>query len=340
MTIFFHPKPWLGLFQTDFVSLLEEPKRPSPAALPSDQPEPRSEAGPSTDEPAAPVYTVLSLPSEVLNSIFSRLEPEHLSAAAQVCNKWLSHAYEPRHWRRIARRTWPGDDAASLEHMLYEYKTWRLLATRRPRLRTNAIYVSRHQYAKTSSRAATAEPQAPVFLVTYYRLLRFYTDGTVVALTSPELPHVAYKRVRRWHSSALSSVDRDKPAPSIGTYELDERSLDVRVALPMSQPKFPAMRTGTMYMRFSLAGTVSGAFDRLFLTEHYAIMDHDGGDVVSYGSHELHGKPFRLVPVLGFRDKVYREFPLDDHKDLEQWYEMKRASRAAKRQRAANGAQE
>lgn len=337
--VFFQPKPWLDLFRTDFVSLrlareleLQLPFHSSASLSPSLQDQPSDEEQlPDVDEIPSQTVSILALPSEVLHAIFSRLEPEHLSAAAQVCNKWLSHAYDPHHWRRIARRTWPKDSTASLERMLYEYKTWRKLATQRPRLRTNVIYVTRHQFAKTACRAAASEAQAPVFLVTYHRFLRFYTDGVVVALTTPEPPDLSYKRVRRiWAPSAL---DRDKAPPSIGTYQLDESSLDVRVTLPMSQPKFPAMRTGTIYMRFSLGGTAPGACDRLFLTEHYAIMDQNGGDLVSYNAEAFGGKPFRLVPMLGFRNKVYKEFPCDDDRDLAQWYEMKRASRAARRQR-------
>lgn len=335
--VFFQPKPWLDLFRTDFVSLRlarELELQPCFQTAASNQNQPSDEAQPpDVDEFSRQAVSILALPSEVFQDIFSRLEPEHLSAAAQVCNKWLSHAYEPHHWRRIARRTWPKDSSASLERMLYEYKTWRKLATQRPRLRTNAIYVTRHQFAKTACRGATSEPQAPVFLITYHRFLRFYTDGVVVALTTPEPPDLSYKRVRRiWAPSAL---DRDKAAPSIGTYQLDESSLDVHVTLPMSQPKFPAMRTGTMYMRFSLGGTAPGACDRLFLTEHYAIMDQDGGDLVSYNAEAFGGKPFRLVPMFGFRNKVYKEWPPDDDRDLAQWYEMKRESRAAKRQRGA-----
>lgn len=128
-------------------------------------------------------------------------------------------------------------------------------------------------------------------------------------------------------NAAIQPTERDKAAPSVGTYVLDEKALMVRVTLPMSQPQFPAMRTGTLYMTFSLTGTAPGACNRLFLTEHYAIMDHDGGDLISYNPHEFGGRPFRLIPLHGFRSRVYREFPRDDQRDLTQWAEMKRASR-------------
>lgn len=337
----FQPKPWLDLLKTNFLDLrlnadrlinnpTDHPTRDNKSPRQSDPESPHQSDTESTPE-STPSFDALSLPSEVLRAIFARLEPEHLSAAAQVCQKWLSHAYEPYLWRRIAHRTWPSETSSNLERKLYKYKTWRKLATQRPRLRTNAIYVTRHQFAKTASRVATSEPSAPVFLVTYHRFLRFYTDGTVVALTTPDSPDISYRRVRR--DFTLQPHDRDKAAPSIGTYELDEDALVVRVTLPMTQPKFPAMRTGTMYMTFSLAETVAGACNRLCLTEHYAVMDHDGGDLVSYNPDSYAGRPFRLVPLLGFRQRVFREFPRDDQRDLAQWAEMKRASRVARRQR-------
>lgn len=320
------PKPWLDLFSTDFVQLRQSRERELSLRFGIPLEDTTSDSAPSSDLP--PLFDVLSLPSEVLHAIFARLEPENLSAAAQVCQKWLSYAYDPSLWRRIVLSTWPYESHANLERMLYEYKTWRKLATQRPRLRTNAIYVTRHQFAKTASQAATTEPSAPVFLVAYYRFLRFYTDGVAIALTTPEPPDVSYKRVRR--NAVVQPTERDKAAPSVGTYVLDEKALVVRVTLPMSQPQFPAMRTGTLYMTFSLAGTAPGAFNRLFLTEHYAIMDHDGGDLISYNPNEFGGRPFRLVPLHDFRSRVYREFPRDDQRDLAQWAEMKRASRIAR----------
>lgn len=270
---------------------------------------------------------LLSLPAEVLFTVFSLLEAEQLGALAQVCTGLLSHAYDPRHWRRIALTTWPDDGRSRLEQMLSSYRTWRLLCTLRPRLRTNGIYVVRHQFAKTTSKAACGgEPQAPVFLVTYHRFLRFYTNGTVVSLVTPEMPHLAVRRVRRnWHPS---SGERDKASPIIGRYEFDEPNTRVVVTLPMGNPRFPAMRSGTIYIHMTLSSTKPGAYDRLFVTDHYAIMDHDGGDLVPYRAHGLDATPFRLISIWGFRSAVYREFPRDDDFHLAQWFAMKRAERS------------
>lgn len=331
----FSPKPWFELFTTDFGLLrkhrtiqLEELKTEQETE--SSDEEQDSDCGSETTNPD--VLDVLALPAEVISNICSLLEAEQLSMLAQVCNKFLAHVYNPLHWRRIAIQTWPNESIESLERQLYAYKTWRLLCIHRPRLRTNAIYVTRHQFAKSAGRFAATEPTAPVFLVTYHRFLRFYSDGTVVSLTTPEAPHVSFKRVHR--SWVPTMAERDKSHPNIGTYHLDEESMHVSIELPMIQPKFPNMRGGTMFMRFQLHHTRPGAWDRLVLTDHYAIMDHEGGDLIPYSPDSFGGKPFKMVSIWGFKKHIYEEFPRDDDHDLKQWYEMKQAARASKRNRS------
>lgn len=323
----FEPKPWLELYQKYL------PVTPSEKVLKSASTQHPGQHQGNEEEAVIPSVCVTSLPSEVLTAIFSLLEPEQLSTLAQVCGTFLAYAYDPTHWRRIALRTWPNESVKDLEKQLYKYKTWRKLCIQRPSLRTNAIYVTRHQFTKTASRSAAYEPLAPVFLVTYYRFLRFYADGTVVSLTTPDPPEHAFRRLRRaWKPSVQ---ERDKAYPNVGQYELNEDTMEVSLTLPMRQPRFPNMRGGTMFMRFSLSQTKQGAYDRLFLIDHHAVMDHDGGDLVSYSSELFGGKPFRLIPIWGFKRKVYLEFPRDDHHDLAQWYEMKKQARKAQKRDSA-----
>lgn len=322
---FFQPKPWLDLFETKLPNLLPLSNTLNPV-LTSQEQRHDTEQKESENNGESPFTQLLALPSEVIFTLFSMLEAEQLCALAQASSRLLSHAYDPRHWLRIASKLWPTETRAQLERQLYNYKTWRRICTQRPRLRTNAIYVVRHQFAKMSSVYATEEPTAPIFLVTYFRFLRFYTDGTVVSLTTPELPHVAARRVRRGWRPALG--DKEKVSPSVGTYQFDEHNLQVEVTLPLCHPRFPEMRPGTIYMHLSLSSTKSGAFDRLFLTEHHAIMDQNGGDLVPYRADVYGGKPFRLVPIWGFRNSVYREFPRDDEKNLAQRFEVKKDTRS------------
>ncbi|KAI0565635.1 F-box-like protein [Gracilaria domingensis] len=330
------PKPWLQLYQTDFANLRSLHKS---QYKPLDKPalhQPPSEAA-ASDEPRRPKPDILSLPGEILSAVCSYLDAEHLAALAQVNSALMSHAYDPKHWRRIARHTWPFESDEELQKHLYSYKTWRLLCTQRPRLRTNGLFVLKHQFTKTASRFAASEPQAPVFLVTYHRFLRFYSSGTVVGLTTPEPPHLAYRRVRDPRGRGIS-CDKEETRPVVGTYTFDESRREVSVVLPIQHPKFPQMRGGDNVMEFTVTSTVDGAFDRLHLINHFAVMDNSGDSQVAsvmFPSESFVQRPFRMIPLHSFRERIYREFPRDDAVDLAQWYEMKKAARAEQRNKRA-----
>jgi len=64
------------------------------------------------------------------------------------------------------------------------------------------------------------------------------------------------------------------------------------------------MHTGTVFIHLSLSSTNPGAYDRLFITSHYSIMDHEGGELVPYRMES--NKPFYLVPMWDFQTNVYR----------------------------------
>lgn len=308
----FQPKPWLDLFHSYGHSFRpKSPHAPSPSS-----------------EQAYVTVNFFALPSEVIHLILSMLEAEQLSTLAQVSTHFLQFVYDPRHWRRIAIHAWPHEPLSQLEKRLHQYKSWRKMCILRPRLRTHAIYTVRYQFTKTSARSATEEPEAPVFLITYYRFLRFYNDGTVVSLTTSELPHHAVKRIRR--GGRPGPGERDKGSPSVGRFKFDENSLQIVLYMPMNNPRFPHMRTGTVYMDLTLSSTKPGANDRLILTNHYTILDHEGGELIPYATESRH--PFRLIPIWGFCSMVYQEFPRDDDRDLAQWFEMKRAERVRIRQ--------
>lgn len=329
-TSLFQPKPWLDLFQSYGRSFYTPPRIPKPPKTEDSANESGEEEGKDEQEPSTNIF---ELPPEVIHSILSLLEPEQFSMLAQVSTQFLPYVYDPRHWRRIARKLWPDESRTSLEKRLHTYKSWRKLCILRPRLRTNSIFTVRHQYAKTTERSATEEPEAPVFLVTYYRFLRFYSDGTVVSLATSEQPHLAFKRIRRYWCPT-GPVEKDKTYPCVGSYEFDEANLEITLTLPMNHPKFPQMRTGTVYMHLTVSCTKPGAFDRLTLTNHYTTMDHDGGELVAYQIQNT--KPYRLIPIWGFRTAVYRHFPRDDDRDLAQWFEMKKAARSARNRSIAS----
>lgn len=77
------------------------------------------------------------------------------------------------------------------------YPTYRSMFRSRPRIRFNGCYISTVNYNRPGMVASNSYSwNAPILIVTYYRYLRFFRDGTVISLlsTSPPGDVVAYLR--------------------------------------------------------------------------------------------------------------------------------------------------
>ncbi|KAF2086215.1 hypothetical protein K490DRAFT_74478 [Saccharata proteae CBS 121410] len=70
------------------------------------------------------------------------------------------------------------------------YPTHRALFRSRPRIRFNGCYISTVNYTRPgASSSNTLNWASPVLIVTYYRYLRFFRDGTVISLLTTAEPH-------------------------------------------------------------------------------------------------------------------------------------------------------
>ncbi|KFA76455.1 hypothetical protein S40288_06496 [Stachybotrys chartarum IBT 40288] len=85
------------------------------------------------------------------------------------------------------------------------YPTWRTMFRSRPRIRFNGCYISTVNYVR-SGQASTNQATwggAPIHIVTYYRYLRFFRDGTAISLlttTEPaEVVHHLTKELLQQH---------------------------------------------------------------------------------------------------------------------------------------------
>ncbi|KAL4729023.1 hypothetical protein ACLX1H_003431 [Fusarium chlamydosporum] len=69
------------------------------------------------------------------------------------------------------------------------YPTWKHLFRSRPRIRFNGCYISTVNYIRTGQ-ASTNQPTwgSPIHIVTYYRYLRFFRDGTLISLLTTNEP--------------------------------------------------------------------------------------------------------------------------------------------------------
>ncbi len=248
------------------------------------------------------------LPPEVLQKILSLLDAEQLSILAMTSKLWRVYVYNPRLWRKLAEKTWPRETRKELERkVVFNFKTWRHLVIYRPHIRVNGVYIMRCQFSKSA--------KARVFLVTFHRILRFYSDGTVIALTTAESLDKAIQRVKKsWKSLPGLNTALSKAAPLLGQYEFDERNKIIEMKLPMVSKQYPNMRQGTAFYRLELSSSRPGAFDTMNLVSHSAITDHDTGEIVIF-DHHFGSDRFRFVSNHGFKAKVFQTFPKDDRSE-------------------------
>lgn len=68
------------------------------------------------------------------------------------------------------------------------YHSWQRMFRRRPRIRFNGCYISTINYFRTGQQTNSLTWNSPVHIVTYYRYLRLFRDGTAITLCTVEEP--------------------------------------------------------------------------------------------------------------------------------------------------------
>lgn len=75
----------------------------------------------------------------------------------------------------------------ALLHTVYK-SSWQQMFRRRPRTRFNGCYISTVNYIRPGQQVNSITWNSPVHIVTYYRYLRFFRDGTAITLCTVEEP--------------------------------------------------------------------------------------------------------------------------------------------------------
>lgn len=160
-----------------------------------------------------------TLPSEVLLEILhhaAQIDMSTLGRLSQVCKR-LAYLItrEDRIWQHLVcgsqvgfggmhyssacdviGRPLPDRTLNSLTPPTYlpvpltpAYPTYRHTLHHRPRIRFNGCYISTVNYARPGAASASQISwNTPVHIITYYRYLRFFRDGTVISLVSTHEP--------------------------------------------------------------------------------------------------------------------------------------------------------
>lgn len=141
------------------------------------------------------------LPREILTYIFrwvvsSELDMRALEQLSLVCRGFYICARDPEIWRCACLKVW-GKISTKLSK---PYKSWREMFLQRPRVRFDGIYISKTSYIRQGEQSLDGFYR-PWHQVVYFRYLRFFPDGQVIMLTTPEdpltiVPHLRTKNTR------------------------------------------------------------------------------------------------------------------------------------------------
>ncbi|XP_054921747.1 F-box only protein 9 isoform X2 [Dermacentor andersoni] len=139
---------------------------------------------------------ISDLPREVFMFILrwvvsSDLDILSLEAVSKVCRGFYLCARDPELWHTACVRTW-GEDCGQLN----QYDSWREMYICRPRICYNGVYINRTTYVRHGESSFQDSSYRPCFLVEYFRYLRFFPDGVVLMLTTPDNPYVSLGKLR------------------------------------------------------------------------------------------------------------------------------------------------
>lgn len=139
------------------------------------------------------------LPMEVLMYIFrwvvsSELDLRSLEQLSLVCKGFYICARDPEIWRLACLKVW-GRSCVKL----VPYITWRQMFLERPRVRFDGVYISRTTYIRQGEQSLDGFYRA-WHQVEYYRYMRFFPDGQIIMLTTPEEPQTIVPRLRTKNS--------------------------------------------------------------------------------------------------------------------------------------------
>uniref|UniRef100_UPI0037E74663 F-box only protein 9 n=1 Tax=Semicossyphus pulcher TaxID=241346 RepID=UPI0037E74663 len=138
---------------------------------------------------------ISALPREILMYIFrwvvsSDLDMRALEQLSLVCRGFYICARDPEIWHSACIRVW-GRNCTKV----VPFNSWREMFLQRPRVRFDGVYISKTSYIRQGEESLDGFYRA-WHHVEYYRYLRFFPDGYVIMLTSPEEPPSIVPRLR------------------------------------------------------------------------------------------------------------------------------------------------
>ncbi|KAM9739161.1 F-box only protein 9 isoform 5-T5 [Dama dama] len=178
---------------------------------------------------------ISALPMEVLMYVFrwvvsSDLDLRSLEQLSQVCRGFYICARDPEIWRLACLKVW-GRSCIKL----VPYTSWREMFLERPRVRFDGVYISKTTYIRQGEQSLDGFYRA-WHQVEYYRYIRFFPDGHVMMLTTPEEPQSIVPRLRTrntrtdaillGHYRLSQDTDNQTKVFAVITKKKEEKALD------------------------------------------------------------------------------------------------------------------
>ncbi|KAB1261779.1 F-box only protein 9 [Camelus dromedarius] len=180
---------------------------------------------------------ISALPMEVLMYVFrwvvsSDLDLRSLEQLSQVCRGFYICARDPEIWRLACLKVW-GRSCIKL----VPYTSWREMFLERPRVRFDGVYISKTTYIRQGEQSLDGFYRA-WHQVEYYRYIRFFPDGHVMMLTTPEEPQSIVPRLRTrntrteaillGHYRLSQDTDNQTKVFAVITKKKEEKPLDYK----------------------------------------------------------------------------------------------------------------
>lgn len=195
-----------------------------------------------------PACPIKELPHEVLFELLRHtavIDPASFVRLARVCKKLAYHVYMERSiWKRVAlgpefgfsgqpysfatdvqgrevidRVLENGEEIPNITHDADQLhigekdfaadEDWREVFHSHPRVRFTGVYISTVNYTRAGAASASQVTwNSPVHIITYYRYLRFFRDGTVISLLTTHEPTEVVHHLTRENISLVRAGDK------------------------------------------------------------------------------------------------------------------------------------
>ncbi|XP_073991719.1 F-box only protein 9 isoform X2 [Rhodnius prolixus] len=135
---------------------------------------------------------ISALPMEIFLYILrwvvsADLDLRSLEMCAAVCRGFYVCCRDPEIWRIACTRVW-GMRCLGGGPCSSGFSSWREMFITRPRLHYSGVYISKATYVRLGENQFQDQFYRPWRIVIYFRYLRFFVDGRVLMLTTPDEP--------------------------------------------------------------------------------------------------------------------------------------------------------